>query len=141
MTAPRTLPIRVDPIPGEALDSWLAALAYRLHVPLGELLPAIGLPNPRLESSFSGLTAEIRRERTVQLRPNEITALAIATGQDPAVIESTILIRYDGRALSINPTTHQVRKHRVWGRHSGSRYCPACLAETSGRWQLAWRLG
>jgi hypothetical protein len=35
----RALPIRLDPIPGEALDSWFAGLAYRLNTSLGELLP------------------------------------------------------------------------------------------------------
>ncbi len=31
MSSPRTLPIRLAPLPGEALDSWLEALAERLH--------------------------------------------------------------------------------------------------------------
>ncbi|WP_374227332.1 TniQ family protein [Streptomyces sp. AC512_CC834] len=24
---------------------------------------------------------------------------------------------------------------------AGSRFCPACLEETGGRWQVTWRLG
>ena len=32
--APRTLPIRVSPVPGEALDSWQESLAAPLSVKL-----------------------------------------------------------------------------------------------------------
>ncbi|MGX5825816.1 TniQ family protein, partial [Salmonella enterica] len=28
-----------------------------------------------------------------------------------------------------------------WGNGRRSRYCPDCLAESGGRWQLHWRLG
>lgn len=44
MTQPRTLPLRLEPLPGEALDSWLEALAHRLHTPLGNLMAGLGLP-------------------------------------------------------------------------------------------------
>ncbi|MEV6231814.1 TniQ family protein [Saccharopolyspora shandongensis] len=139
MSRPRTLPIRVEPIPGEALDSWFAALAYRLHTPLGDLLADIGVLRRR--DNLSGLPADVPTEWTVLLRPAEITALADATGVNPVAIEAMTLARYDGQTLSIDPATRQVRKWRLWGRHSGSRYCPDCLADTGGRWQLSWRLG
>ena len=37
----RTLPVRVDPLPGEALESWLAALATRMNATWGEVLDAV----------------------------------------------------------------------------------------------------
>jgi hypothetical protein len=43
MTLLRTLPIRVAPLPGEALDSWLDALALRMRMPTGDLLTSVGL--------------------------------------------------------------------------------------------------
>ena len=43
MTVIRTLPLRLDPIPGEALDSWLAALAHRSHTAWADMLTAAGL--------------------------------------------------------------------------------------------------
>ena len=45
-TPVRALPIHLAPLPGEALDSWLEALAHRLHTRLGDLLAAVGLPEP-----------------------------------------------------------------------------------------------
>ena len=41
MNAVRTLPIRVAPIEGEALDSWLEAIAHRTHTAFGDLLTAL----------------------------------------------------------------------------------------------------
>ena len=37
----RTLPVRVTPIPGEALESWLAALATRMNATWGEILDTV----------------------------------------------------------------------------------------------------
>ena len=39
----RTLPIRVAPIEGEALDSWLEAIAHRTHTAFGDVLSAVAL--------------------------------------------------------------------------------------------------
>lgn len=41
MTQIRTLPIRVYPLAGEALDSWLAAIAYRTHTTWADILTAL----------------------------------------------------------------------------------------------------
>jgi hypothetical protein len=38
MTLARTFPIRPAPLPREALDSWLEALAHQLNVRLGDVL-------------------------------------------------------------------------------------------------------
>ena len=54
--APRTLPIRVTPVPGEALDSWHEALAARLQATLADLAAAMfpsgapGRPGPPARS-------------------------------------------------------------------------------------------
>src|SRR3982074_1055802 len=37
----RTLPVRVDPIPGEALESWLGARGTRRNAPWGEVLDVV----------------------------------------------------------------------------------------------------
>lgn len=42
MSSPRTLPIRLAPLPGEALDGWLEALAERLHTNRLRPLPVRG---------------------------------------------------------------------------------------------------
>lgn len=139
MNHPRTLPIRVDPIPGEALDSWLEALAFRLHTPLADLLPELGLRRRphRRTSEF----VDVPLDWTVLLRASELDALSSATGVDSRSIEALTLSRYDGRALLVDSATRQVNRRRLWGRSRGSRYCPDCLADTGGRWLLSWRVG
>ena len=46
MTGLRTLPIRVGPTAGEALDSWLETLAFRMRMPASQLLRSVGLIRP-----------------------------------------------------------------------------------------------
>ncbi len=125
----RTLPIRVEPLPGEAIDSWLEALAARHHASWQDMLDALGLTQPR--STVTGWIA----------RPTEreVTALAAATACDPADIAAAALDRYHGTALRIDPLIGKLSGF-PWSPVSSSRFCPQCLAETGGRWQLRWRL-
>lgn len=51
------------------------------------------------------------------------------------------LSHYANRAVGIDPASGRFLRPFPWGRARGSRYCPHCLAENGGRWQLAWRLG
>jgi hypothetical protein len=39
----RTLPFRIVPIDGEALDSWLEAIAFRHDAPFGAVLRRCGI--------------------------------------------------------------------------------------------------
>jgi hypothetical protein len=132
MSTVRTLPIRVAPIEGEALDSWLEALAHRTHTAFGDLLSAIGL-NP---VGGVGTSAWV-----VQLTTDEAAMISAATGTSRDTIETMTLQHYSGRAVRIQPDTRALSRAFPWGRGRGSRFCPACLEETGGRWQLAWRLG
>ncbi|WP_405630658.1 TniQ family protein [Streptomyces sp. NBC_01174] len=134
----RTLPIRLDPLPGEALDSWLEALARRLHTPLGEVLRHFGFP-ARLGrgNHLKGIPADW----TILLSEQETAAIAHASGLEPQKVTNITLASYDQRALRINFERRYVNRWVLWGRGSGSRYCPDCLHDSGGRWQLAWRLG
>jgi DNA-binding transcriptional ArsR family regulator len=111
----RTLPLRVPPVPGEALDSWLEALARRSQVTVGTLTAALGWPVPATPGGLvAGIPAQV-------LRRLEHLAGLPARRLDVAVLD---------RYLPLGPV-----------RRRGSRYCPSCLAERDGRWLLAWRLG
>jgi DNA-binding transcriptional ArsR family regulator len=114
-TPARTLPLRVPPVPGEALDSWLEALARRHQVTVGTLIAALGWPAP---ASPGGLVAGIPAQ---VLRRLEHQAGLPAGRLDEAVLD---------RYLPLGPVQRR-----------GSRYCPSCLAERDGRWPLSWRLG
>jgi molybdenum-dependent DNA-binding transcriptional regulator ModE len=136
VSPPRTLPIRLGPLPGEALDSWLEAIAHRLAVPLNDLMWAIGLTGgAHRRSNRPGST-----DRTIALPPADARAIAVATGLNEPSVHATTLARYDQRAVLLDPVTRLVKVRTLWGRGQGSRYCPDCLAATGGRWQLRWRL-
>ncbi len=134
---PRVLPIRLAPVPDEAFDSWLDRYAARLQARLVDVVEGIGLRRP-------GRTPDGRIPAlpnwTVALRRAEVDRIAHATGVDAKLLAGLTLQRYDGIAVLLDIRTRQVRRSRLWGRGSGSRFCPACLAETGGCWPLMWRL-
>ncbi|WP_257033697.1 TniQ family protein [Streptomyces sp. Ag109_G2-15] len=74
------------------------------------------------------------------MTPTEREHLAVATGVAPEMLQRMTLARWHGRALFIDPRRSTVDRRRLWGRACGSRYCPQCLKESGGRWQLSWRL-
>lgn len=127
----RTLPIRLVPIEGEALDSWLEALAHRCDVRWRDILTAVGLPAGRF-----GVFAPI-----VALDPGQAATAAAAAGVSAATLATMTLNRYEHVWLRTAAAPGTVSRGLPWGRLRGSRYCPKCLAESGGRWQLAWRLG
>jgi hypothetical protein len=129
---PRTLPIRLPPVPGEALDSWLGALMRRSSISLRDLLIAAGSPFPT--------RTDHTPDYTTYLTPEEAERLAHITGTDTRLLHAMTLRRYDGYALALHDTRRVVRRVRLWGRGIGSRYCPRCLVEGAGRWPLRWRL-
>ena len=135
IAAPRTLPILLQPVPGEALDSWLEALACRLDSPLGDVLADLGLP-VRPNRRGAGLL-DIPWEWTVLLRPAEAATIARATGLASRQIMGMTLAHYDQRAVLIDSAQRRVNRGQLWGRARGSRYCPDCLAVTGSRWQLS----
>ncbi|MGV0736063.1 TniQ family protein [Mycobacterium syngnathidarum] len=132
MNTVRTLPMRIAPIGGEAIDSWLEAIAHRTHTAFGDLLAAVGL------SPYNGMgtTAWI-----VRLNPDEADMIRTATGIDRDSLEMMTLQYYSDRAVRIKPDSRMLSRAFPWGRGRGSRFCPACLDTTGGRWQLRWRLG
>lgn len=133
----RTLPLRLAPLPGEALDSWLDALAHRLKVPLTDLHWSLGLPGG---PSNVLRKDDIPANRVVLLRDHEAQAISAAAGVPVPLLHAMTMARYDRRAIMIDHASRRVSLRAMWGRGRGSRYCPGCLAETGGRWQLRWRL-
>ncbi|GAA1159765.1 TniQ family protein [Streptomyces hebeiensis] len=131
----RTLPIRYAPVAGEALDSWLEFLAARLHCRFAEVLRALGLP--MRDAAFS--TPMLPRW-VLMATGEEIASIAEGSGVSGDVLAAMTLRRFDGHAVVIRPGQRRADRRLLWGR-SGSRFCPVCLADSGGRWQLAWRLG
>ncbi|MBJ7337129.1 TniQ family protein [Mycolicibacterium sp.] len=125
----RQLPLQVEPLEGESLESWLEATALAAGLPTGALAAAGGLPTAARPSWRNWLS------------PTQTLALAAATGLPTSSLQAMTLSHYDGRALSLDPEWHRLDPTFPFGPLSWSRFCPECIRETAGRWQLAWRLG
>lgn len=126
----RRLPIRVKPMPGEALSSWLDRYCERLRVSRGDFYKAAGLVvGPKAATDFA-----------ICLQGEQAANLSIATGIPVEQLHAMTLARYEGRCLFLTQERNGVDIQRLWARWNGWRYCPECLAEHPGTWKLSWRL-
>ena len=127
----RSLPIRVSPHPGEGLDSYLEALAARHHAAWGDVLDAVGLAaraSGRRELYAWLMVLPVDRARDLQT----------SCGVDSARLQSMTLADLIGPVGESHCTAPPMVPMCL--SPPRSRFCPACLAETGGRWQLWWRL-
>jgi hypothetical protein len=134
VTAGDHIPIRLPPLPGEAIDSWLEAYARRLHVTVTELLAAAGL------TWDQALTINGQRPWLHGLDPPALAALSETTGISPDDLAGMTLAAYDGTGLTGAASGNGTRRARWWRQSAASRYCPRCLAANGGRWMLAWQM-
>lgn len=129
MPTDRRLPVRVAPAPGEAIDSWLEATAGGMDLSLAAVARALDLP----------LT--IRPVWIRWLSREQLDMVEQVTGVSSTIVGAMTLSVYDGIALQLDPNSHRLDGSFPFGALSRSRFCPGCLRESDGRWQLAWRLG
>ncbi|MFV8047967.1 TniQ family protein [Mycobacterium sp. 48b] len=128
-----TLPIRVQPIPGESLVSWLAAHATRMKCWWGELLSAVLPAGAELGRYGRDLRLVAR------LSDDHRDAIADATHTDAAdVAAMTLAGRYGQPLITIDPDSG--RPDTPWGKISRQRFCPLCLKSHPGRDRLEWLL-
>lgn len=129
----RSLPIRVDPVAGEGILSWMRMLAHRNEVTWTEMVRAVGLHRRRGDG---------RRTRWSQrLHDHEITVLSQATAVEPATLHAMTLAVFDGIGITTGRRPSSPDYGALHGLRSRSRYCPRCLDDSGGRWQLRWLLG
>jgi hypothetical protein len=110
----RALPLRVQALAGECLDSWLEALARRNGISVSVLLPAFGWQAPSSAARLS-----------LAVPPGILRRAEKQAGLPGGRLDKAVLDPY----LPFGPV-----------RRDGSRYCPQCLAARDGRWMLSWRL-
>ena len=108
-------------------------LAHRNDVTWTQILTAVGLHRRRGDG---------RRTRWLQrLHTDEVTTVAHATGVEPAVLQTMTLSVFDGIGVTTGRRPAHPDYGALHGLRSTSRYCPRCLADSGGRWQLRWHLG
>lgn len=129
--AVRTLPLRPEPIAGEAIDSWLEFLAHRYDVTWSEFRRALGsvLPKDRYPDRW-----------VFRLTDDQLRVIGESTGVQPVKLKAMTLESYPPIASGYNSLTGQVVSKFPWRHVHASRFCPRCLEEDGGRWQIAWRM-
>jgi TniQ len=111
-------------MPGEALDSWLEAIAYRYQLPIGDVMARCGI-EPRERTAL----------RLVSPTGDEPRQIGTVCGIGGGEIRSMTMDHFGRR-----PVDGDRWPSFLWLRHAGSRFCPHCLRESAGRWLLGWRL-
>ena len=130
------IPVRLPPLPGEALDSWLETYAHVLHVTVRDIFDFAGMDWDRVNGD-----QRTGKPWLCQLDEPDLAALSSATGVPAATLADMTLARYQGTGLAeVTAEPGQRRTPRWWRQLSGSRYCPRCLAANGGRWMLSWRI-
>jgi len=130
------IPVRLPPLPGEALDSWLEAYADLLHVAVRDIFALAG-------ADWGRLNGDQRRSKPWlrQLDEPDLAALSAVTRVPAETLAGMTLARYQGTGLAeVTAEPGMRRTPRWWRQLTGSRYCPRCLTASGGRWMLAWRI-
>lgn len=128
----RTLPLRIAPVDGEALDSWLEALSARMQVTWGDLLVGVGLPAGRSRSYTSGWL--------VELTDLQARSISDVTGTDVAALKAMSLHHISRALVQGSALAPESLGSMLWLRGRRSRFCPRCLTDNGGRWLSWWRL-
>ena len=90
----RTLPLRLQPLPGEGIDSWLEASAERLKVSTSMLLTSLDLRGP----------SNLLPDHVICLQPDEDERYSAATGIEEARLHAMTMRRFDGGAVVLRAT-------------------------------------
>ena len=130
------IPIRLAPLPGEALDSWLEAYAHLLHVTVRDIFAFAGVDWDRVNGD-----QRTSKPWLHQLDEPDLIALSAVTTVPAATLAGMTLARYQGTGLAEATALPGMRRTPRWWRQlTGSRFCPRCLAANGDRWMLAWRI-
>jgi hypothetical protein len=131
------IPIRLPPLPGEALDSWLETYVCLLHVAVRDIFALAGV-------DWDRVTSEDEPQHKLwlyRLDEPDLAALSTVTGIPAAAMADMTLGRYEGTGLAaVTAAPGMPRTPRWWRQPIGPRYCPRCLAANGGRWMLTWRI-
>lgn len=125
-----TLPVRIAPRPGQALDSYLEHLATANRLTTAQLMTL-------LASTSQAPT----RYLALAPHPALLETIAQLTNLDVRDLEQTVLTSVPGVGR-IDPGSRYGHRHLAahgWIQLHGTQICPACLAH-HGAWATTWRL-
>nr|WP_272955244.1 TniQ family protein [Mycolicibacterium parafortuitum] len=125
--------MRAQPQAGESLTSWLCAYARTNNVTWRQILTAVGLHRRRGDMKNIGWAG--------YLHTHEINTLAAATAVDTDQLRSMTLHRFQPLGITAARRPTHIDYGTLTATARPTRYCPQCLSENGGRWQLTWLLG
>jgi TniQ len=132
-----TIPIRLLPLPGEAIDSWLETYAHLLHAEPRDIFQLAGLSR-RWDHTER---PDYDKPWIYHLEPADLASLSTVTGVPAAQLASMTLACYEGTGLAATSAAAGMRRiPRWWRQPRSSQFCSRCLAGNGGRWLLPWRL-
>ena len=130
MTTVRALPLITRPAPGEALDSWLHAIAVRHNTSLKALYLHMGVDT----------VGDVRtRVTAATVSEDDAQRIAAATGLMPIQVHAMTLAHYLANVSWAQEATADLTATTP-RHHGGWRFCPHCLGASGGTWLLQWRL-
>lgn len=125
-------PTRLIPAKEEALDGYLDRASHVLGWPVLLVRRSLGLPEPT-----TGPPAAISLDAHHAEILDDLWHVPPGTAQRMTLLGRFPALSSGKLRPSAPDITHAAS--RTWFFASGSRYCPACLAET-GVWRVSWRL-
>lgn len=131
------LPLALQPFPEESWQSYLTRRAAQHGTNLAGLGSHLGLRDSR--GRWPGRFG-------VELGRDDVQRVAPLLGLVSAQIERMQLASYDQLAFDLGGLEQggiagtRAAAHSAWIWLAGSTFCPLCLAENDGVWQLSWRI-
>jgi hypothetical protein len=136
--APRALPRYLPFVTGESFRSYIERLAVFNNLLLAEMISRLGMSPSEDPTALSGFG--------IILSDKRIGEFARVTRIPERHVRAMLLTAFDGIALDLSginpddPKSITRFASREWAYLSGSHYCPGCLRQSGGAWQLAWKL-
>ena len=111
-----TIAVRLRPLPGEAIDSWLEAYASRLQAGVLDIFALAGLApaGARTASTPAGRGVWI-----YSLTSAEAAALSAVTAVPAPALSGMTLARYHPALVTIDPATRLLKPSRWWRQTGG----------------------
>jgi hypothetical protein len=117
------IPVRLPPLPGEALDSWLEAYADLLHVTVLDIFAFAVVDWGRLNGG-----QRQGKPWLCQLDEPDLAALSAVTGVPAATLAGMTLARYQGTGLAEVTAEPGMRRTPRWWRQLAGTAAPPAAA-------------
>lgn len=135
MNRARPLSRVLAPVPGESFPSFVDRLSALHQCSRLVMLQSLGIIEDQKNEKLSGYGVIVSSEKLEQM--------SVATHVSVDDLRRTLLAHYftsDQARNKLDESRMHLVATQEWLYFSGSHFCPMCLKEDSGAWQLKWKL-